>query len=247
MNKYPFILAAVLLISSCSSTVPNAQEIVNAAIEKSGKQVLENASASFTFRQIPYTYEKRNGKYTYTRTQQDTLNNEVKDVLTNDGLTRFINKVPSEITQKKREAYTASVNSVIYFAFLPYSLNDEAVNKEFVGTVTINDKSYYKIRVTFDAQGGGEDYEDVFFYWFDTEDYSMDFLAYSYNEDDGKGIRFREAFNAREVNGVVIQDYKNYKPRVKDSIPLSEMDQAFQEDGLELLSLIELENVQISY
>ncbi len=244
--KRIFFVTLLGLAVSCTKDSPTAQEIVDKAIEVSGTNQLVDSKASFTFRGIQYTYSRSGGNFEYARIQIDTLDNEVKDVLTNEGLIRYINDGETDITNERREAYTSSVNSVIYFAFLPASLNDAAVNKEYIGEVTINNKSYYKIKVTFDVEGGGEDYEDVFYYWFDTADYSIDYLAYSYNEKDGKGIRFRIAYNSRSVNGVTIQDYKNHKPKVKDDLSLANIDQAYINGDLEELSLIELENVEIS-
>ncbi|WP_421765053.1 DUF6503 family protein [Ekhidna sp.] len=247
MIRTLFLLSLIWLIS-CSSDSPTAQDIVDKAIEASGTQKLNDATASFIFRDIRYTYSSENGKYAYTRIQTDSIGNEVKDVLTNQGLVRFINGQKSDISEEKRAAYTSSVNSVIYFAFLPKSLNDDAVNKSLEGTIEIDGKSYYKIKVTFDVEGGGEDYEDVFYYWFDMEDYSMDYLAYSYNEEDeGTGMRFRVAYNTRKIDGVVIQDYKNLKPKIKDSTPLSEIDQAYINGELTKLSLIELDALEISF
>lgn len=243
MKKFALL---ILLAWSCGSPTPTAQQVVDNAIDASGTSTLNNATSMFIFRNINYEYFTNRGRYSYSRTQSDSIGNEVKDVLTNEGLKRFINNSEVSITEEKRIAYTASVNSVIYFAFLPFSLNDAAVNKTFEGTVEIAGNSYYKIKVTFDSDGGGEDFEDVFYYWFDTEDYSMDYLAYSYNEEDGKGIRFRVAYNSRKVNGVTMQDYKNLKPSIKDGVPLATIDQAYENGELSELSLIELEEIVIS-
>ena len=60
------------------------------------------------------------------------------------------------------DSYSASVNSVHYFAVLPYGLDGKAVNKTYVNKVDIKGKSYHKIKVTFNEEGGGEDFEDVF-------------------------------------------------------------------------------------
>ena len=245
MIKFLFIVSFIALVS-CVDQTPSTQSIVNQAIKTSGTEVLQNAEANFSFRGNQYTYSRSNGNFEYGRALTDTLGNEIKDVLTNDGLIRFINKEEADITAEKKEAYSSSVNSVIYFAFLPIWLNDNAVNKFYEGISEINQKKYYKIKVTFNPEGGGEDFEDVFYYWFDTSDYSMDYLAYSYNEKDGKGMRFRVAYNPRKINGVIIQDYKNLKPKIKDSIPLSDIDQAYIRGDLEQLSLIELEDVVIS-
>lgn len=244
MKKLIVLLLPLLI--GCSESIPTAQQIVDRAIEFSGTSKLDKARASFVFRGIEYLYSEENGLFVYARIQKDSIGNEVKDVLTNDGLERRINDEVAEITEERRAAYTSSVNSVIYFAFLPGSLNDAAVNKSYVGIVEIKDKTYYKIKVTFSAEGGGEDYEDVFYYWFDTSDYSMDYLAYSYNEEDGVGLRFREAYNMRRVNDVVIQDYINYKP-IDPNQDLSLIDNAFVNGNLKELSRIELEKMEITY
>jgi hypothetical protein len=245
--KNAAFLITLLIIVSCTTPPPTAQEIVDQAIKASGTTPLQNGSATFVFRKIQYEYERKNGSYTYTRIQKDSTGIEVKDELTNDGLVRFIAGKEAEITEKKRTAYTSSVNSVIYFAFLPLWLNDAAVNKSYDGIIEIKGTKYHKIKVTFNQEGGGEDFEDVFYYWFDTEDFSMDYIAYSYNEEDeGVGMRFRVAFNARKVNGVIIQDYENLKPKVKDSYSVDQLDEAYIKGDLKELSLIELENMNIT-
>jgi hypothetical protein len=140
--------------------------------------------------------------------------------------------------------YTASVNTVHYFALLPYGLNDAAVNKSSLGEVTIKNKVYHKIKVTFSQEGGGEDYEDVFVYWIDAETFKADYIAYSYIEDDGVGIRFREAYNERMVNGLRFVDYNNYKSE-DATMDLLGLDKAFESGSLKLLSKIELENIVV--
>lgn len=243
MIKNLFVIALVGIIG-CTKAPPTAQEVVDHAIDFSGTEKLKNASVAFDFRNMSYEYWRENWKFSYTRIQHDTANNEIKDILSNDGLIRLINGEEADITDERRTAYSSSVNSVMYFAFLPLWLNDAAVNKFYIGTIEMEGKKYYKIKITFSEDGGGEDFEDIFYYWFDTEDYSMDYLAYSYVEKEGTGIRFRKAYNVRTINGVVIQDYVNMKPKTKD-ILLEEIDKAYLNDALEQLSVIELENVNI--
>lgn len=233
-----------ILFSACA-VLPTAQEIVDQSIKASGTLKLKDGTATFNFRDKGYTYRMKEGAFEYSRTQKDTARNVIKDVLTNQGLERLINGEVVALDDKKREAYSASINSVIYFAFLPLSLNDAAVIKEYVGKSSIKGAEYHKVKVTFKAEGGGEDFEDVFYYWFDTEDYSMDYLAYSYQEEDGQGVRFREAFNVRNISGAVVQDYRNYKPKQEAEFSLENIDQAFEEEKLTLLSLIELKDVRI--
>ncbi len=72
----------------------------------------------------------------------------------------------------------------------------------------------------------------------------MDYLAYKYFTGKG-GMRFREAYNQRTVNGVTIQDYRNLQPKIKDGVPFGQIEKAFENGKLEELSIIELKNVKI--
>ena len=97
--------------------------------------------------------------------------------------------------------------------------------------------------VSFTEEGGGTDFDDTFVYWIHKENYTVDYLAYQYAVDDG-GIRFREAYNPRIVNGIRFVDYNNYKPETLD-IPLTELDAQFEKGVLKLLSKIETESVGV--
>ena len=134
--------------------------------------------------------------------------------------------------------------SVMYFAFLPYKLNDPGVIKEYVDTVTIKGKKYHKIKITFKPRENMDHPDDVYIYWFEVGTYSMDYFAYEFFTNDG-GLRFREAFNQREIGGIRFQDYHNYKPNDGLHLKLDELDQAFEYDRLKLLSEIVLENIAI--
>jgi len=71
----------------------------------------------------------------------------------------------------------------------------------------------------------------------------LDYLAYKYATNGG-GVRFREAYNTRVVEGIRFVDYNNYKPENKE-VSLSELDQLFTEEKLKLVSKIETEKVKV--
>ncbi|WP_422356013.1 DUF6503 family protein [Roseivirga pacifica] len=225
------------------TAIPKAQEVVNNAIEFHGMSGFGNANFSLTFRDYKYTYTNKQGAYEYTRAFTDSIGANVYDVLTNNGLTRTVNGDSTAVDEEKRAAYSRSVNSVIYFFRLPYGLNDDAVNKTYNGTTTIKDKTYHEVKITFAQEGGGEDFDDVFLYWFDTEDYSMDYLAYLYHTDGG-GLRFREAINQRRINGALVQDYINYKP-ADETVPIDTLANLYNKGNLEELSRIMNEEVKL--
>ncbi|HCV81559.1 MAG TPA: deoxyribose-phosphate aldolase, partial [Zunongwangia profunda] len=127
---------------------------------------------------------------------------------------------------------------------LPYGLNGDAVNKNLLGKDSIKGKEYYEIKVTFNQDGGGTDYEDEYLYWINTSTFTVDYLAYSYHVNAG-GIRFRAAFNPRIVNGLRFVDYKNY---AEDdlSTPLENLDALYEAGKLKLFSEIITEDVKVN-
>jgi hypothetical protein len=131
----------------------------------------------------------------------------------------------------------------LYFALLPYGLNDPSVQKEFMGETTLDGQEYYKIKITFQQNGGGEDYQDVFHYWINKSNFRIDFLSYSFIENDEIGYRFRKAYNARDVNGILFQDYVNYTPPGNEN--LDQLEELYKKNRLKELSKIELENIVV--
>lgn len=243
--KYISLLLVLVLFASCANNNEKltVNQIVDKAIENAGGERYKNAEIEFTFRNTKYKSTRNGGEYQLERMMQDSLGNEVHDILNNEGFTRLVNGSIVKVPDSMKVAYGNSVNSVHYFAQLPFGLNDSAVNKELIGKDSIAGREYYEIKVTFSENGGGTDHEDEYMYWIDTQNYEVDYLAYNFEENDG-GVRFRKAFNHRIIEGIRFVDYENYK--YEDIyIPLKSLDSLYEKRELDLLSLIETKNVKV--
>lgn len=242
ITHFLFFLVVVVSAISCKQRT-EAEKIVDAAIEAHGGNTYEQVKIDFDFRNIHYTIFKSPNAYEYIREFSDSTG-LVKDVLNNSGFVRTVNGVKIDtLTEERVGAFSRSVNSVAYFAFLPYGLNDPAAVKTLVGETEIKGKKYDLIRVTFQAEGGGDHYEDEFLYWFGKEDHLMHYMAYLYFTDGG-GVRLREVSGVQEVGGIRFQNYLNYKPAVKET-PLDQMQELYEAGSLEKLSEINLENIRV--
>ena len=252
--KYVLPIILLLLFFSCNDAKQNSLQVqqtekmlpsslINQSIEAAGLHRLANSDIAFTFRDVRYSASRSNGQFSLLR-RFEKGNQLVVDSLTNDGFTRHLNAELVHVPDSMVTKYAASVNSVHYFSVLPYGLNDPAVNYEVLDEVFIKNKSYQTLQVTFDQVGGGEDFEDVFVYWINKDSKTVDYLAYSYEESDGKGIRFREAYNDRTIEGIKFVYYNNYKPKSK-FIPLTDLPVLFQSERLELVSKIELDSIAV--
>ena len=233
-------LLFVMLLACRGNQLPlptdPAARLITRAINAHGGERYDRAHYAFVFRGKTYTFQNDGPRYRYTRT--DTLG--FVDVLTNDGLVRTRHGSQIKLTDKQRKGYTESVNSVIYFATLPHKLKDSAVRATLAGTTTIKGQPYRELDVYFVEAGGGTDFEDHFRYWIHAERYTVDYLAYDYQVNGG-GVRFRSAYNAREVAGIRFQDYVNYKAPV--GTPLGTLPALYEQSKLTELSRIETEGV----
>ncbi len=243
--KYLILLAVVFSLASCQEKKQGltANEIINTAIDSAGGPLYKKATIEFKFRKNYYKSIRNGGEFHLERTSKDTLGNTYRDVLSNTGFERFKNDTLVKVPDSTARNFGSSVNSVHYFADLPYGLNDKAVNKSLAGDAVINGEPYYQIKITFQQKGGGGAHHDKFMYWIHKKKFTVDYLAYKFHEDK-TGIRFRVAYNPRVINGIRFVDYKNYT--IADpNTDLGTLDELYQQGKLSLLSDIKTEDVKV--
>jgi len=246
---YLIYILGFTLLCSCKENEDNVSDVAQFAIDEAIKNVggdqFKSSIIDFDFRDRHYIAMRDGWKFKFERIWKDSLNS-FRDLISNDGYQRYVNDTLVKVPDSMEVKYYSSINAVHYFSILPYGLNDKAVNKTYLGEVEIKGKSYYKIKITFDKEGGGEDYDDIFVYWINKETFDVDYLSYSYIEaHNDVGLRFREAYNRKEVNGLVFADYNNLKPK-DDSATVYNLDSLFVANQLQLLSKIELENISVN-
>lgn len=234
------VLLASAFPASAQTKIFAPERIVDKCIQVHGGKKYEKAHFKFSFRNREYIFDYRKGDFEYTRSFINKSGQSVSDKLTNSGFSRTVEDEIVDLPPRAKSALGNSVNSVHYFLFLPFFLNDPAVNLEYLGTSSIKGSEYYKIRVTFDREGGGKDYDDIYVYWIHRDTFTMDYFAYSFHTDGG-GVRFREAFNPRKIGGIRFQDYINYSGP-KDTPP-EEMDSLYNDGALEEMSRIITEDI----
>ncbi len=223
------VIPALLIASSCGSSQPSGEEIMERAFARHGGEYLKNLEVDFKFRDHKYKATLIDGEFT----RQERLGLDGNSTSEKSYLTTTMGSGPLGLP---------TVNSVIHFALLPYNINDSMAHKELMCTSKIKGETYYKVEVAFHSNGGGEDFEDVYIYWVHKENFTIDYLAYGFYINGG-GVRFREAYNQREVNGVRFQDYINYT--IDTDFPAHELDLAFINGDLREISRIDLEDIEV--
>ncbi len=219
------------------------QKIVDLAIDAHGGQKYRRARIEFDFRESHVTVERKGGLFSYEREFRDN-GALVHDVLTNEGFYREVDGERVTLTGEDLKRQRNSLNSIAYFFLIPFGLNDDAVRKRFLGEIVVKSEPYYKIQVTFDEEGGGDNPHVVFVYWIHQRTFTVDYLAYRFN-DKRDGSRFREAYQVRTIEGIRFADYINYKAN-DNTTPLADYNRLFEQGNLSEISRIINENVTVA-
>lgn len=225
----------------------SGEALIDSALVAHGASTLDRAVVTFRFRDDRYRLRHDVDGFHYRRTYTDSLGRTVTEGITNDSTYRRTNGRPVDLSPSERESIETTVNSVAYFTLLPEPLGDPAVQSTYKGRDTINGVAYHRVKVTFRKQDGGRDWQDQFMYWFRTDTYTMDYLAYGYGlgPEEEPGTRFREAHNARRINGFRIADYYNYTVDTLAADQLSQYPDLWARNAVRLVSRIELDSVQV--
>ncbi|MDP3468028.1 MAG: hypothetical protein Q8S11_06820 [Daejeonella sp.] len=236
MNRLLTLILLTFIYSGCNQ--PDARKIVDKSIAFYNMDKLTNATLEFKFRTASFKVMQNGGQFKYERFFSDSTGN-VHDILSNEGFKRILDGKELLLDQKESDKHRQSLNAVIYFLYLPLKLNDASVVKKYLGKTQIKGKNYHKIEISFENSEEAGDHSDVFYYWFDTEDYSMDHFAYS-----AGGNRFREVLRTHETGGVIFQDYVNYQMPLDDSLTtVDKYDSLYEAGRLRVLSQIELKDI----
>ncbi len=145
----------------------------------------------------------------------------------------------SEEWQSLRDWATAR----IYFAFLPYRLNDPGVLQEDLGIEEWEGRRLHRVKVHFEA-GSSTDAEDEYLYWFDPDTARLEQFAYSFTGDPG-GLRFRRLSNYRRVGGILFFDQANLGVEGA-GLSVDEIDPAFVDARMRQVSKVELRGIEVS-
>ncbi len=244
LRRAALLLLTALAAAACDTAGSDAHRVVQRAIDVHGGEHFEQVQVEFRFRDHTFHVHRDRGAFRYERMGVDDEGRATREVMDNDGTRAWVGDAPVELDPDARASIETAVNSVVYFAFLPFRLDDPAVILRDLGEAELEGRVQRKIEVTFEQEGGGRDWEDRFIYWFDRERGTLDYLAYLYHTGDG-GTRFRRAVNRRTLGGILIQDYENYTadPRITD---VADYDRWFEDGLLTLVSEIRLEDVDVS-
>jgi hypothetical protein len=159
--------------------------------------------------------------------------------LTNDRAELWQDGNPVAVTDDDRARQQSFVFQRVYFAFLPFRLNDPGVYKEDRGLVDWQGRTLHEVLVSFEPHSSAGA-ESQYMYWFDPETGRLEQFAYDYED----GLRFQVATNHRRVGGVLFFDRENFGLNA-EGLTVKAIDPSYVSEELRAISTIELRNLSV--
>jgi len=220
-----------------------AAEVLDAAVRAHGLARDAPLELAFSFRGTPYRLHLDGDDVRYERTVQTDAGPRT-DRLRGGSFEARLADAPLTVAPAQAEAWRRSLNSVAYFATLPRPLFDDAVIAKSLGRTTLGGRAWDTVEIRFREEGGGDDHDDVFRYWFDPSTHELGFLAYAFATNRG-GVRLRRVIDRHEVAGVVLVDWANHGLDGPGHT-IDEAVAAWEAGSLPELSRIELDDVTVT-
>ena len=160
----------------------------------------------------------------------------------NDSVSASRDGEPLIVLDQARQALRDWATARIYFAFLPYRLDDPTVIQQDLGIDEWEGRRLHKVKITFEP-GSSTDAEDEYLYWFDPETARLEQFAYSFQGRPG-GLRFRRLGNYRRVGGILFFDQENLGVE-GDELSVDQIDAAFVRERMREVSRVELSEITV--
>ena len=256
MRRIPTALPTVALLStllwmtsgasSASAEKVERLEIVDRAIAHHGGRVFTDSEMRFEL------CSKSGCSAIRTRVEGGLFDHEVSGSvsagerwvrITNDTVEWRENGESQPVDAEREQGLRDWVMARIYFALLPFRLNDPGVYKEDLGLEEWGGQRLHKVKVTF-TPGSSTHAQDEYLYWFDPESGHLELFAYSYATSGG-GLRFRRTFDHRTIGGVRFFDQENHGVEGAD-LSVDLVTPEYVESAMRHVSTIRLDKIQVA-
>lgn len=253
MRRTLLLLAAVPLTLAHPAAAETAADLVARSIAHHGGDLYTSSEITLDLCSksgcSALEVRRDGGLYEYCATAE-TKSGERKVCVDNEGTREWLDGVGvttgappgSEAAAELETSRRDWVMQRVYFAFLPYRLQDPSVRLEDQGTESWDGRELRRIKVTFEP-GTSTDAEDEFLYWFDPQTARLELFAYSYTRNDG-GLRFRRLKNHRRAGGILFFDQENFGVEGPE-LAVDVISPTYAEEALRHVSTVELRAIRV--
>lgn len=210
LGAVPMALLLLAVRGGASAAEGGRVEIVDRAIEFHGGELYRHSDSSLQLcsRSGCYQISVRMDGGLFDYRVSGPYRERTRAVhWTNDSLSLRHDGEPMAVLSEAEQGVRDWAMARIYFAYLPFRLNDPSAIRRDLGLESWDGRELHKVKVGF-LPGSSTDADDEYLYWFDPESGRLEQFAYSFSGNPG-GLRFRRLGNYRRVGGILFSDQEN--------------------------------------
>ncbi|NND88766.1 MAG: hypothetical protein HKM28_05925 [Flavobacteriaceae bacterium] len=219
--KYPSILLLSLMFFAACSTEPqiSADTILEKSIEAAGGEDFFHSTISFSIEDYEYVL-KRDGYLTdFSLTRE--IDTTIYFSTYKGGLMHYyVNGVEEPESMQSRKFLDARLDGFTFLSSMPHVFNENGTIVERLENVTIQQKEYYTLRITYKHQEGMED-RNIFYLYIDPDTFYIDYVAFKLDVYQNFQ-NFRRNYNRRKIEGILFSDFYSFYPH-DQSMPLDSL------------------------
>ena len=237
-------IAGTMACRGAEALDPNAPDIVARSIAYHGGAIYESSKTSMTITSLSGSFDieamRDGGTFEFVVTNPARGDRpERRVLLSNEGVTEWLDGVESSLDAEAERRATAFVNARVFFPLLPYTLKGGNIHFEDQGLDRWNGRDLQRVKVWF-TPGTSNDADDAYTFWFDPETGRIEQFGYDFDN----GLRFRRATSFERVGGVLFSDQDNYAVD-GGKIPVDTLTPDYVVSNMRLLSQVRISDVTV--
>lgn len=223
-------------------TVDTARWAMRQVVAHYGGDLYYLHKLSFSSRERRYSASFDRSGYRYER-RASMMDQQMVDVLDAQSFRRTVDGGPVSMAPSDREEAANTLHQVIFFAVLPHFLRDTAIIAQYLGRAELDGQAYYRVKLGFREASGGRSLSDEYIFWIDPRDFSLHYVAYSF-ERNGGGARFLHTIGTQVVQGILFNDYESFMDP-NGNRDLLQLAKLFEAGQLQSVAKVELKDIAV--
>jgi len=234
----------LMLVFSCKEKdTLTAKDILSESYKAYNSDAFFNSTIKFNIKDLEYPLHRKGHIQDFEVVRKvDTTT--YKATYSNGSTSYIVNDKELPQTSMARLFIQIKLEGISYLFSIPHVFDQNAVIPKRLEDVTIKNKEYYAVDITF-TRLDEEEPENEFILYINKENFLVDYYAQDYDlAAPVKRLEFRVAHNFRTIEGITLADYFVLKSKSEDE-KLSNLFKLYNDNDLEESEALKFENIEV--
>lgn len=214
MMRNFFIVLIVAICFSCKNEQKQVDDVkptvdpnlvLKESIKTHGDTLVRHATISMTIDDSKFRIYRNGDNYRYSIIKSDALNTYEEVLSNNNGYERLVNGEKIYVEEAIKSKMSSILEDNFFVMNMPFSLGDNYLKKEYLGTTSYNGSTYNIIKFSYKDVEGITTPQKKYMCYFNQDSKELDFvILLSY--DNAKFIQILTLENSKKIDGILFKD-----------------------------------------